>query len=129
VNPPPCDFFLAGSEFQETIKTMRNSGLAELRWGPYGVSLYCTDAKVLENILEGLKRFIPNYKVHTIESLSGETNFWQISELQGQDRKVGAWVLQQLCLHGWEPFDSSRGALVNPDGFVVFRRLEASDSQ
>ena len=48
------------------IKTMRKSGLAELTWSNAGVTLYCTDTKVLENILEGLKQFIPNYKVHNI---------------------------------------------------------------
>ena len=104
---------------------MGSSGFAQIYWCSSGVTLYCTDSEVFESVLEELKKLIPSCRVHSkTELISGEIYHCEIDKLKGQDKKVGVWVMKQLCLQGWEPFESGDiGANVN---CVKLRRSAAA---
>ena len=100
---------------------MGSSGFAQIEWCGSGVTLYCTDSEVFESVLEELKRLVPSCRVQKNELISGEIYWCWISKLRGQDMGVGFWIMKQLCLQGWEPFESSGGL-----SFVSLRRSVAA---
>ena len=70
-----------------------------------GVYLICTDSKESEWILKELKTVV-EYRLQTQKTeklISGEAYYYIIDQLKGGDSDVKWWIIQQICLRGWEP--------------------------
>jgi hypothetical protein len=84
---------------------MGSYALASVSASNEGVRLWSTDWGTLDRITDELKKFIPRYSIKEERNLlSGEIYFYWIANLQNRDYEVGAWIVKQLCLQGWEPF-------------------------
>jgi len=90
---------------------MKTSGYAKIDWGGSGVQIYCTDEKIIERILEELKKFIPSYQLIGTDRqlISGEIYKAWIQKLQDKDEIIAFWVLKQFTSQGWEPFETHGG--------------------
>ena len=85
---------------------MNISGYAMIQWSTFGVQLFCTDENMITWILDELKKFIPSYKLaNQTKLISGEIYGVRIEKLQSNDDVVAYWILKQLVLRGWEPFE------------------------
>jgi len=87
---------------------MTNYGYACVFWTQGGVTLYCTDPQMLESIFTELKKLVPSCKraAEAFKLASGEVLGYSVHRLQGQDNLIFLWVVKQLCLQGWEPFEA-----------------------
>jgi hypothetical protein len=87
------------------------SGYAKIYYGGSGVRVYCTDEKIIEQILEELKKYIPSYRSHVgdCQLISGEVYGVWIDKLQSKDEIVAFWILKKFTSQGWEPFETQGG--------------------
>ena len=88
---------------------MAISGYAWIGQSRNGVHITCTDEKLIERILEELKKLIPSYQIAETGSrqlISGEVFETWVHKLQDKDYLVAFWVLKQFTLRGWEPFST-----------------------
>ena len=62
------------------------------------VYIQCTDPDTLKNIIREGKQYVPSMKI------SEGTYHVRLDKLEGRPYQVKWWIMQQLCLKGWEPF-------------------------
>jgi len=96
---------------------------------PY-VTLFSTDPQLVEWILVELKKIIPSYGfVRKTKDLSGQTYECALKHLQGKDPEVWMWIIQQLCLKGWEPFAVSEKVVSDHSSctYIHFRLESAAE--
>lgn len=62
------------------------------------VYIHCTDPDTLKTIICEVKQYVPSMR-----SSEGAYRA-SLDKLQGRERQVKWWIMQQLCLKGWEPF-------------------------
>jgi len=76
-----------------------------------GIEIFCTHLPTLDWAVDEIKKFMPDCKVLPDPSwgnlITGEICRYNITKLDYKDRELGNWLLQQLCLKGWEPISSS----------------------
>jgi hypothetical protein len=88
-----------------------------------GNSLYLTDPETRDWISANLKRFFPSLKIVYKSDFSGEAYFCQIENVKDKGPEIHYWILKQLCLKGWEPFQISE----ETNTLRVHLRLEVRD--
>jgi hypothetical protein len=64
-----------------------------------GIFFYCTDPQTVNWIVGEVKKIVPTCSLD-----SPLTTHNKISQLQDKDGEIGYWLVQMLCLKGWEPF-------------------------
>lgn len=101
---------------RETISgaKMDSYDFAELRFSAGIVSLECTQAAALQELLDRLKKDFPNLKTtpHTLND--DEVYGYEMKGFAGKDVEVGWWIMKQLTSRSWEPL----GAVsYNPGNF------------
>jgi uncharacterized ubiquitin-like protein YukD len=88
---------------------MKESGYTEVSWSSSGIVLLSTHPQVIDWVLLELKRLIPSYQIRFENRLfSGERYFCQLERLEKKDEQVWWWIVRQLTLQGWEPFEIFR---------------------
>jgi hypothetical protein len=96
---------------------MRKYGYAVVSYSTYRVNLMATVSQVLDWVLDELKKFGPSqeieYKIESKLALSpDETYQVEIACSKAEDGVlIGWWVIKQLCLQGWEPFEVEGSAI------------------
>ena len=92
---------------------MDSYDFAELRFSAGIVSIDCTQAVALQNLLDQLKEKFPNLKT-TPHSLDDDIYGYEMKGFAGKDVEVGWWIIKQLSSMSWEPL----GAVsYNPGNF------------
>jgi len=75
---------------------------AELRSSTGIVSLECTEAGTLQNLLDQLKKNFSNLKT-TPHMTNDEIYGYEMKGFAGKDVEVVWWIIKQLCSRSWEP--------------------------
>ena len=109
---------------------MNTSGYAKIDYRGSGVRVYYTDEKVIEWILQERKKYIPSYRTvgDNRQLISGEVYEFWIDKLQSKDEIVAFWILKQLVLRGWEPFQI-RGGFPNISDSEIHLKLIVKDTE
>jgi hypothetical protein len=62
------------------------------------IQIVTIDNRTLDWIIGEIEKMVPTCKVYR----GGD--FTRIEELQGNEKRLGAWIIQVLCKQGWEPY-------------------------
>ena len=87
------------------MSTWRYTRLTWVRDG--GNSLYPIDSETQDWISANLKKFFPSLKIVRKSDFSGEAYLYQIENIKDKGPDIHYWILKQLCVKGWEPFQIS----------------------
>ena len=83
---------------------MKSYRYAELSFRDHDVALYSTDSQVLDWILAEVEKVVTDYRMSGDQTPLGEKYYLYLYQIRDRGYRVGWWILQQLCLQGWEPF-------------------------
>lgn len=74
--------------------------------GGDGIEVISTNSDVIDWITEQIKNLVPKVKVENRPNLSPFMKGCgrKFSKLKNNDYSVAWWIIQQLCLEGWEPY-------------------------
>lgn len=87
---------------------MNRQAYMEVRGHQDAVALMSTDAEAVRSAVAALNITdlvddLTEMRVHSESRRSICSEFW-IEAYQGNGMSIWLWIVKQLCLHGWEPF-------------------------